>query len=420
MITLKLFGNVLSGLCVVLLAASAAAAANPAKGTAGAAVARMPLLSVSPASVDFGSAGVNEYEYNEPYTVIIIYGGGGYSIKGSPKGMKAQIFQIKNVGPTRMMIDEGFAVFSPDACSLKYNGDRLCDFFVAANTCPPSLAPGGTCSLTVEFVPFRAGKIQTTLTLGGSSQGRVTIPLSGTGAGGPGQSLAAASTSEAMRVRNKQEVAVSVKDASSAIGQPVKLQATVKSKTYGHPIPNVDVRFKVGGKIVGTAKTGEDGTASYQYCTDWTLNPGGNPVSAEAVDLGPYSHGKGTGNLHVLKAATSVTVETIRAKSVSDVYTLVILGPNGLPLAETGLIYVNGYLQINYACVIDMISANPFWAKSVRVKSGGSTGSHSLSNEGKYETAFAHEIGKTDPVLFEVFFDGSEKLLPSANKLIVK
>ena len=61
-------------------------------------------------------------------------------------------------------------------------GTDLVDFFISANTCGASLAPGASCQVTVRFTPTATGARSATLNFnddGGASP--QTVALSGSG-----------------------------------------------------------------------------------------------------------------------------------------------------------------------------------------------------------------------------------------------
>lgn len=103
-----------------------------------------PVASVSPASISFGNVFVG----------------------------------TQNSTPTVTVSNTGDAPLNVN--SLTISGDS--DFFVSVNNCSGVVAPGGSCTIQMEFHPLSAGPGSATLTIGSNaSNGPVSVALSGTG-----------------------------------------------------------------------------------------------------------------------------------------------------------------------------------------------------------------------------------------------
>jgi len=129
-------------------------------------------------------------------TVSLTGAGGGpaASLSATSLTFASQAVGTSSNPQTLTLTNTGSATLT--LSSITISGD-----FSQANTCGPSVAAGGACSMSVTFTPTQSGTRTGTLTItDNASPATQTVSLTGTGSGGPAVSLSPASLTFAAQV----------------------------------------------------------------------------------------------------------------------------------------------------------------------------------------------------------------------------
>lgn len=140
---------------------------------------------------------------------------------------------------------------------------------------------------------------------------------------------------------NRISTSITVSDTKGTHGDHVDLQATLKDKN-GNPLVGKEVVFSVNGSKVGSARTNNDGVATFSYLIDEIV--GEYTVKAVFMDDPTYQDATGQGTLTVNPLDTKITVNNVNGKHGDKTHlTAVLTDYNGNPLAgKTVTFSING------------------------------------------------------------------------------
>lgn len=274
-------------------------------------------------------------------------GGVSQAVSASPSSLS---FGQQNVGTTSA--SQQITLTNTGSSALTMNGITLAGAnagdFAQTNTCPASLAAGGSCVITATFSPTAAGARAASVTVASSAlNSPLTIPLSGTGVSpNPAATLSPTSLSfgnQNVNVTSSPQ-AVTLTNSGGAALTISSITVTGTNASSFAQTNNCPASLAVGANCIINVTFTPDATGSNSANLTITDNASGSPqnvalsgngvVPAPAASLSAASLSFGNQNVGVVSAAQSITL-TNSGTAVLTISGISVTGTNASDFVQT-------------------------------------------------------------------------------------
>lgn len=279
------------------------------------------------------------------------------------------------------------------------------DFILQSSTCSGTLAPGSSCTASIQFMPTNValagfqeqGTMLVTDNATGSPQ---QVYLQGTGV----QGTIAASTTTLASSANP-----------SASGQSLTFTATVTGPSGNTTIPTGSVNFIDGSNTIGSGTLNASGIATYSTSS---LSAGSHSITASYGGDGNFSGSTSpvltqvvNGGTQLASTTTVTSSQNPSATGQAVTFTATVAGPTGSSVVPTGSVsFLDGTTTLGTGTLNGI-------AQATYSTSSLAAGSHSITAKYAGDTSFG---GSTSSVLTQTVSASGFTIVVNPTSITVK
>ena len=148
-------------------------------------------VTFTPDSAGALSASLDVTDAGATHTVALSGTGGQSALSASPAIVNFLNQNVSTTGPENVVTVDNTGPVSLNVSGAAISGDNAAEFAITKNACTRPVAPGGTCTIGLKFLPGASGPRNATLDIASDAAGSPhSVPLTGTGTVAPGSGTA--------------------------------------------------------------------------------------------------------------------------------------------------------------------------------------------------------------------------------------